>query len=176
VKKIREEHVRARFAWRMARDLPEFRRAKFGNSRRDLVCFGAKSVRWRYVTLEIGKEGYDHFTLLLTWMLTDRPPLYATPGSPESEPNQDGLTVDMTLLWARGVRPWKVKYLPPRDQLEAWSSKHPEVDLSDEDLVKSYFYTDDACDKLLEFGIPSLNGAEKRYGPARNGAELLPDT
>lgn len=34
---------------------------------------------------------------------------------------------------------WTAKYLPPREQLEAWSSKHPEIDLSDEDLVKSYF-------------------------------------
>ncbi|MDR3633662.1 MAG: hypothetical protein P4L84_07480 [Isosphaeraceae bacterium] len=166
--KVREEHVRARFVWRMARDLPEFRPAKFGNSSRNLVCFRAKSVLWTYVTLDIAKNS-DQFAVILTWMLTDRPPVYATPGTPRGEPNRDGLSVDLSLLWSPGARPWKVKYLPPRDALEAWSRSHPEVDMSDEDLVKSYFYTDDAVDKLLELGIPYLNEAERKYGGARNG-------
>ena|GEM_PF-6929854 len=147
----------------MASDLPEFQTSHFGNVSKNLICYKCKWSLTNYITLK-GDPKIDQFTILVTWMMTDRAPVYATPGVPSDSPNDDGLTIDLSLLLAPSVRYWKVKYLPPRDELEKWMRCYPELDLVDEDLVKAYFYIDQAFDILLQHGIPYLESINEKYG------------
>ncbi len=104
MKKIREDMVRRRFGQKVAELLVQFEAACFGENWPDLLCY-----RWKidpgltcYVTLRVDDHD-DRFHVLLAWLLTDRSPVFATPGAPDSEPNRDGLSIDLSLLWSRNV-------------------------------------------------------------------------
>ncbi len=146
----------------MARDLPEFQLSYYGNVSKNLVCYRAKSFLTKYITLQIDKVD-SQFQILVAWMLTDRPPVYAAPGLPNSNPNQDGLSVSLSLFWEHNARPFKAKYLRPQEEFEKWAAAHPEVDLTNDDLTKAYYHVDIAMGKLIEHGIPYLDEQEKKY-------------
>jgi hypothetical protein len=80
-----EKLVRHRFGQQMAVLLPQFEPASFGDDYPEMPCY-----RWRaaadlsfYATLKVN-EREDRFSVLLTWMLTERPRVYATLGAPDS--------------------------------------------------------------------------------------------
>jgi putative addiction module component (TIGR02574 family) len=160
----REQLVRQRFAQRME-SLPGFSPACFGEGYETFPCYVRRGVLNCYVTLQITPND-ESFSLLLTWMTTNKPPISATPGAPNGEPNSDGLTVDLTLLWNLNATPWKVKYSPSADKVAAWSERHPDEPdvLKDQEKLKIYYYLDESIDKLFEFGLPYFQLAESRYG------------
>ena len=167
MKTIRENMVRRRFGEKVAALLPQFEAACFGEHWLDLLCY-----RWKighgltcYVTLRIDDKD-DRFHVLLSWLLTDRHPIFATPGAPDSEPNRDGLSIDLSLLWSRNAVRWKVKYLPSRDELSAWLLRNPEFSdpTRDEDVRKVFPRVDDAVQRVLDYGYPYLRTIADRYG------------
>jgi hypothetical protein len=133
----------------------------------EFLCY-----RWRigqglscYVTLKVsGKD--DRFHVLLSWLLTDRQPIYATPGAPDSEPNRDGLSIDLSLLWSRSATGWKVKYTPPPEELSAWLAKNPELNdpTRDGEAKKVFPRVDDAVRRIVDYGYPYLRTIADRYG------------
>ncbi len=167
MKKIRENMVRRRFAQRMAGLLPQFETASFGEHWHDLLCY-----RWKigqglicYVTLKIDDKD-DRFHILLSWLVTDRDPIFATPGGPGSEPNRDGLSIDLSLLWSWNAVQWKVKYTPSQEELSAWLLKNPEFNdtASDEEARKVFPRVDDGVQRIADFGFPYLKTIADRYG------------
>jgi hypothetical protein len=166
MKKHREDMVKRRFREKVAELLPHFEAACFGENWSDLLCY-----RWRigpgltsYVTLRVD-ENDDRFHVLLAWLLTDRPPIFATPGTPDSQPNRDGLSIDLSLLWSRNAVQWKVKYSPSPDELSAWLLRHPEFNdrARDEEERKVLPRVDDAVQRALDFGFPYLRAIADRY-------------
>jgi hypothetical protein len=167
MKKPREGMVRQRFSKKVGELLPQFERASFGEHWPDLLCY-----RWKidqgftcYVTLRI-HERDDRFDLLLAWLLTDREPIYATPGAPDSEPNRDGLSIDLNLLWSHHAIAWKVKYMPPAEELSAWLARNPAFgDVTQNQEAQRIFpRVDDAVGRVIEYGYPYLRSIAHRYG------------
>jgi hypothetical protein len=164
----REALVRQRFAQRMSESLPQFGAASFGEHWPELLCY-----RWAiaadlafFVTLKAAPSE-DRFSVLLTWMLTGRPPIHATPGAPNSPPNQDGLTIDMSLLWSHSAVAWKVKYAPPAEELSAWEETHGVADeVRDEEIRKVYPRVDDAVDRVRALGLAYFKTIADRHGKA----------
>lgn len=162
----REALVRQRFAQRMGESLPQFEAATFGEHWPELPCY-----RWAlaadlvfFVTLKTA-ESEDRFSVLLTWMLTGRPPIHATPGAPDSPPNRDGLTIDISLLWSRSAVAWKVRYSPSAEEASAWEETYRGTDaLRDEEMRKVYPRVDDAVDRVRDLGMPYFRTIADRYG------------
>ncbi len=151
----------------MADLLPQFEAACFGEHWSELPCY-----RWKigpglttYVTLKVD-DNDDRFHVLLTWLLTDRPPIFATPGAPDSEPNRDGLSIDLSLLWSWNAVQWKVKYLPSADELSTWLLRNPEFSdtTRDEEARKVFPRVDDAVRCVLDYGLSYLRTISERYG------------
>ena len=167
MKKIREKLVRQRFAQQVAKLLPQFEGARFGEHWSDLLCY-----RWKigqgltcYVTLRVDDKD-DRFHILLGWLLTDRDPIFAAHGAPDNEPNRDGLSFNLSLLWSWNAVPWKVKYTPSQEELSAWLMRNPEFnDASrDEEARKVFPRVDDAAQRIVDFGFPYLKTIADRYG------------
>lgn len=167
MKKIRENLVRRRFAQQMAGLLPQFESARFGEHWQDLLCYRCKIGQGLtcYVTLKIDDKD-DRFHILLSWLLTERDPIFATPGGPASEPNRDGLSINLSLLWSWNAVQWKVKYTPSQEELSAWLLTNPEFDdtARDEEARKVFPRVDDAVQRILDYGFPYLKTVADRYG------------
>jgi hypothetical protein len=172
MKKNREQLVRRRFSEQVAELLPQFQPACFSDDWPELLCY-----RWRigegltcYVTLKVDDKD-DRFHVLLAWLLTDRQPIYATPGVPGGEPNRDGLSVAISLLWSHGASQWKVKYTPPQEELSAWLAKNPQFNdpTVHGEARKVFPRVDDAVRRIVDYGYPYLRTIADRYGIAWPG-------
>jgi hypothetical protein len=159
--------VTGRFREKVAELLPQFEAACFGEDWPDLLCY-----RWSigpgltsYVTLRVD-DNDDRFHVLLAWLITDRPPIFATPGAPDSQPNRDGLSIDLSLLWSRNAVQWKVKYSPSPVELSAWLLRHPEFSdpARDEEARKVLPRVDDAVERVRDYGFPYLRRIAERDG------------
>jgi hypothetical protein len=167
MKKIREVMVRPRFGQKVAELLPQFEAPFFGEHWPDLLCY-----RWRtgpgftcYITLKVD-DNDDRFHVLLAWLLTDRPPIFATPGAPDGKPNRDGLSINLSLLWSWNAVSWKVKNSPSPDELSAWLLRNPEFNdpRRDEEARKVVPRVDEAVQRALDYGFPYLRTIADRYG------------
>jgi hypothetical protein len=157
--------VRDRFEQRVVQSLPQSRPASFGGGFDDYMCYGWPDGLLRfYLTLRVHPRD-DTFSMLIAWMKTDKPPIFATPGAPDHEPNQDGLSVDLSLFWSHHAKPWKVKYSPDSESATAWMARHPDVTsiVSDSDKLKAYYYVDEAVDKFIQFGLPYFSRIKQEY-------------
>ena len=167
----REKLVRQRFGEQMAARLPGFEPALFGEHWPDLACY-----RWRiapdltfYLTLKFAPRE-DRFSVLLTWMLTERPPVYGCQSAPSSAPNKDGLSFDISLLWSNSAVSWKVKYSPSTEEMAAWSRRNGGIEQPrDDEMCKVYPRVDDAFDRINEFGLPYCKTIAEKYGKSWPG-------
>ncbi|WP_143206267.1 hypothetical protein [Singulisphaera sp. GP187] len=107
-------------------------------------------------------------------MTTDRPPIFATPGAPNDEPNKDGLTVDLSLLWTRNATPWKVRYTPETEKVSDWVARHPDVSeiVDNSDALKAYYYVDEAVDMFLNFGLPYFELIKAKYETTHSSSDV----